>query len=562
MKDKKLFNKILLYIVIILIVFVLMIFVLGKINRDGYLSNIHFNADETLKINNLDIENTKKLFSLDNKLDYSSLTNYIFTNNNISKYSYNFRISYYSKVFRNSDIYGVYLSTNSLPNYIKYIQFVEKGSPFGVLSSSKILEENIDNIQYSLKIKSSFYIIILLFFILLSIFIYILNNIKLKLLILYKINNIRYACILSIFLCFLIMPNIIYKVFYDKFDHTNYENRTLSTNPILDINNLDKYPKEYENYFNDHVSFRNELVQLKNIMDIFVFKNLISKRAFLGKYNWLFRIFNNFLDNYIINDMYSKNELDSFKNNILNFQLELKKKNIELILMICQDKINIYYDKLPDYIIKNHYTSSDQFAFYIRENLDIKLVYPKEELIKYKDKYQLYFKHDTHWNNLGGYIGFYEFMRVLGKKVDSIDSLDIYNIYPKYIWPYNDIAATISLSKYKQYHSDNYYIISNYSYDNFKIVYSNNSYNFKLLSEVNNNEHIFFIRDSFAIAMTSYIANNFNKSTFVHINDFKYDMLLEDIPNIVVIEILDTRIKDFFGKKLPSYDIEKLNDYF
>lgn len=32
-----------------------------------------------------------------------------------SNYIYDFRIRYYDKVFRNSDIYGVYLITNNLP---------------------------------------------------------------------------------------------------------------------------------------------------------------------------------------------------------------------------------------------------------------------------------------------------------------------------------------------------------------------------------------------------------------------------------------------------------------
>ena len=35
-----------------------------------------------------------------------------------TNYIYDFRIRYYDKVFRNSDIYGVYLITNNLPEYI------------------------------------------------------------------------------------------------------------------------------------------------------------------------------------------------------------------------------------------------------------------------------------------------------------------------------------------------------------------------------------------------------------------------------------------------------------
>lgn len=138
-----------------------------------------------------------------------------------SNYIYNFRIRYYDKVFRNSDIYGVYLITNSLPEYIKEIKMNELGSPFGIIISDKIIEEEkIDNIKYILRLK------IILVFILLAIVLYSLvffeftridlfNLLKLfiRKLKLINIKN-KFGVILILFLCFLIMPNIIYRIFY------------------------------------------------------------------------------------------------------------------------------------------------------------------------------------------------------------------------------------------------------------------------------------------------------------------------------------------------------------
>ena len=80
-----------------------------------------------------------------------------------SNYIYNFRIRYYDKVFRNSDIYGVYLITNSLPEYIKEIKMNELGSPFGIIISDKIIEEEkIDNIKYILRLKNSLIIFVVI----------------------------------------------------------------------------------------------------------------------------------------------------------------------------------------------------------------------------------------------------------------------------------------------------------------------------------------------------------------------------------------------------------------
>lgn len=117
--NKKLHNKFFYLILIIILLFVILS-ILGGIDRKGYLTNFAF------------IEK-----------------------NDANEYSYSFRISYYSKVFRNSDIYEVYPDLNNLPDYIKTIKLDKKGSPFGTLTSTKELkyDDKIDNIKYTLKIK-------------------------------------------------------------------------------------------------------------------------------------------------------------------------------------------------------------------------------------------------------------------------------------------------------------------------------------------------------------------------------------------------------------------------
>ena len=188
MKTKEILIKIFYCFSFVIIISIAVLGLLGIKERVGFLSDFNLNIDKTLYINGLDINETKKLFTLDDKLDYNSITNYIFTNDSITNYSYDFRIKYYSKVFRNSDIYGVYpnigniLSNNS---FIKVIEMDEYGSPFGNFISSKIIDtEKIDNINYILKLK---YKIIL--FVLITLFVLILFYYRNKMLLL--INNIR-----------------------------------------------------------------------------------------------------------------------------------------------------------------------------------------------------------------------------------------------------------------------------------------------------------------------------------------------------------------------------------
>lgn len=495
-----------------------------------------------------------------------------------SNYIYNFRIRYYDKIFRNSDIYGVYPITNNLPEYITEIKMNELGSPFGSLVSTKIIEEEkIDNINYILRLKIIFVsiLIFIIYFLLiffefaradlLKLFKIFLNKLK-------SINIKNYAMILILFLCFLIMPNIIYKIFYERFDHINYENRTLASKPILVSTNINEYPKNYEEYFNDYLPFKTELVKLKNLNDIFVFKNVFSHRVLLGKIKWLFFKDANLTEKYIgIEEFnFTESELETAKNNLIHFRDELKKKNIDFILMVCPDKQSVYFEYMPNYI-KRKSTKNDTYIFveYIKNNTDIKVVYPKEELLKYKDKYQLYYKYDTHWNSLGAYIGYRELTKILNITNKSIESFKILEFDSSYRNSnndssvfYNDMARMMSLKNIKYFRDDPIYILEDYKYtitnitDNWSLsrMSNYNLYNFK------NYNNILIIMDSYSFDMMDYITTKFRQSEFIHIGSFKNKNIKEYKPNIVVFQSVERYLKGRMLNVIPNYKIEEINE--
>ena len=120
--NKKLFFKIYIPFTIIVILFLVILQVLGSKSRIGYLSDFKLLDDSNSQSNN---------------------------------YIYNFRIRYYDKIFRNSDIYAVYPDLSSLPDFVKEVKMDYDGSPFGILISDKLItEEKIDNVNYILKVKS------------------------------------------------------------------------------------------------------------------------------------------------------------------------------------------------------------------------------------------------------------------------------------------------------------------------------------------------------------------------------------------------------------------------
>lgn len=177
MKNKILISKICSITIAIVIISVLLLAFLGRKEREGYLSNFKINIDETLQINGLNINETKQLFTINNKLNETAINNFIFTNKSITNYNYNFRIKYYSKIFRNSDIYNVYPNLDNIPEYIQSIKMDNNiGTPFGTMISTNKFnyDDKIENISYILKLKKT--IIIFVIILLSIIIIYLINK--------------------------------------------------------------------------------------------------------------------------------------------------------------------------------------------------------------------------------------------------------------------------------------------------------------------------------------------------------------------------------------------------
>lgn len=184
MKDNKLFLKIYVLLLIIFSIAIIVLSILGKKTRVGYLGDFKFDdfhIIRTLELNNL--SHIKDQFiDVEGELDKESIKNYIFTNESIINYSYGFKVQYYDKVFRHSDIYGVYIDTNKIledNGFIKEISTDGNGSPFGNLISSKKIDfDKIDNVYYTLSIRKMIIIYYVYIFIIILLFIPAFNLIK------------------------------------------------------------------------------------------------------------------------------------------------------------------------------------------------------------------------------------------------------------------------------------------------------------------------------------------------------------------------------------------------
>lgn len=342
--------------------------------------------------------------------------------------------------------------------------------------------------------------------------------------------------IISIFLAFLILPSLLYPIVSVYIDTKITENRKLAEKPPLNIGNLLQYPQEFEKYFNDNLPFKNQFVKLNSYINFFIFHDIYSDRVLLGKDDWLFyRDVNDGdpLACYQRTNLLTDKELLSYKEQLVNVRDRLKANGKDFVLMIPPNKEQIYAEFMPSNIsVLGEISRADQLVEYINNNTDIKVVYPKQELLNYRSSYELYFKYDTHWNEIGSFIGAQQLMKLITAHRDNIESYKI-DVGEKID---GDLATMLNIQNLLP--EDRELKIKNYLneiepqkkvIENIITYQSNSSLNKKIL----------VLGDSFSTALEPYIAKLFKESCFISYKRLNPKELKGIDEDIFVLEVTE-----------------------
>lgn len=225
---------------------------------------------------------------------------------------------------------------------------------------------------------------------------------------------------LFIFFLILIIPS--FKI--DKSDISGNENRTLAKYKgfIVDERINFNFGKDFENWFNDRFLTRNQLISLNTkINNLFSPNHSENIENIMGSDNWLFYKKESSTENYRNSIVFTDKELQDIAKNLERIQSDVKSKNAKFYLVICPDKDKIYGEYYPEEYIKirpDSQSRANQLVNYLNKNTSIKTLYLYDALMSYKRQHNdlLYWKNEnTHWNELGAFIGYKAIMEMIDK---------------------------------------------------------------------------------------------------------------------------------------------------
>lgn len=227
-------------------------------------------------------------------------------------------------------------------------------------------------------------------------------------------------------------PFVTYSFLGKGLDSENYENREIAERPALTRDNYASFPEEYEGYFNDNIPYRNQLVRMNSGLDLFMFKDSSNEKVVIGKDGWLFYTGpGNPVEQSTGRTSLTEEELFNLAGKLLLAKQYVEARGAEFIFFIAPNKESIYTEELPDYYpVVSDYTQAMQFVDYLRQNTDIRVVWPYEELLKAKKESGCYlYSHlDTHWGNTGAYVGARALAGELGVEMPALTELTVEEI--------------------------------------------------------------------------------------------------------------------------------------
>lgn len=224
-----------------------------------------------------------------------------------------------------------------------------------------------------------------------------------------SVRHITGFLLSTIFLACITVPLVVMQV-TDIQEVSHVEKRRLEKKPefSFSIQSLKEYPRKYEQYFNDHFGLRNTFVNLYNSLFVALFETSTSFNVLVGQDKWLYFSTCFAYRDFTGNHLSSPGVIKEWKARLFERIEWLDERNIKYLLLPVPYKISIYTEHLPERIqaiegqtnlnqLVRYLDQTPQFSNYI----DFQEIFTKE-----KENERVYYKTDSHWNLIGGYIAY------------------------------------------------------------------------------------------------------------------------------------------------------------
>lgn len=320
------------------------------------------------------------------------------------------------------------------------------------------------------------------------------------------------------------------------------ENRKLAEKPDFSriFDEKYNYGNLFETWYSDRFFGRNFLIRLHNVINRGQSKTG-NDRVLIGKDGWMFykRDFN--LHDFMNSHPACDADLKQSAAYVSDLKKWCQKNNKGFHFFVAPNKHKVYGEFYRD-INKQAPDNMSMVNRFLRQakasGLDT--IYPIAELMEAKKRgYLLYWKHDTHWNARGAYIGYLALMRKINEKYDSYKKIE-----PNYI-ACTHYAKDLE-AMYPEIAPDDNSLYVEHKVSQGIRKFAEGSKLKDTFTQTTPGKHgkVVVYRDSFTTALVPYLSETFGEVTYIwryHVIEEDYEKYLKNA-DIVILETVERYI--------------------
>lgn len=207
--------------------------------------------------------------------------------------------------------------------------------------------------------------------------------------------------------------------------------------------------------------------------------------------------------------------MQAFADKLTNERNQFTNYGMDFYILSIPNKASVYPEYMPDTIERKETTSkTDLLMKYLQVNKDLNAVDVKPTFVKAKKK-PVYYKSDTHFNQIGAFVTVQALKDKIDGKTDSLKDVKFDKVMNNYS---GDLACLCDMQ-------DTFNNDTQYQLDAATVN-----------TKIKSNKRILVIGDSYSDEMLSILSQYFAEAQTVNIWSFEPSLLDEYKPDIVVWE--------------------------
>jgi alginate O-acetyltransferase complex protein AlgJ len=197
------------------------------------------------------------------------------------------------------------------------------------------------------------------------------------------------------------------------------ENRELAPLPSRphDVAGWRALPDAFTKYFEDNFSFRSRLVRWQAAFRLQELKVSASPSVIPASDGWLFMGEDGAVEDFTGSTPFSHAELETWRLTLDHTRDWLAARGIRYVFVIAPDKHVIYPELMPSTLHRvRQDTRIDQLVDYLAKHSTVDVVDLRPALREARQRDRIYHRTDTHWNDIGAWVGYQQVVQRLGMR--------------------------------------------------------------------------------------------------------------------------------------------------